>query len=67
MARAALRWARADLAEEAGVAERTVQRFEDDATVAPETSSALAFALEREGVIFIPGGAYKGGVVPPIE
>lgn len=67
MARAALDWSRGDLAKEAGVALRTVVRFEDDETVSADTVKALRAAVEGCGVELIESGTYRGGVVPPVD
>lgn len=57
MARAALSWARVDLAAAAKVGVATVVRFEEGKNVSPEKGRDMMQALEAAGVEFIPAGA----------
>ena len=57
MARAALHISRAELAALAELGVATVVRFESGQTVVTESVSAIATALEKAGVEFIPAGA----------
>lgn len=71
MARAALGWSAADLAQHSkgagkGVSLRTVAKFEAGETVSDDTVALLRQTFEREGVVFIEHGVYLGGVVPPV-
>ena len=52
MARAALGWRAADLADASGVHRVTVARYEGGGEVDAKTLDALKSALEREGVTF---------------
>jgi hypothetical protein len=54
LARDALGWTTTDLARAAGVARRTVQRFERGYALKPTTLEAIQGALEKAGVVFIP-------------
>ena len=65
MARAALDWSQRDLAKAAGVSARTVIRYEAGERVLPRRALALQIALEEAGVLFIKGGDWNGGVMPP--
>jgi transcriptional regulator with XRE-family HTH domain len=65
MARAALDWSQADLAKAAGVSTRTVIRYEAGESVLSGRVQALKNALEGAGVLFIAGGQFSNGVVPP--
>ena len=53
MARAALNWSMRDLAEKAGVALNTVNRYENGADALGENLLKMRRALEAGGVIFI--------------
>lgn len=62
MARAALGWTVRELAEKAGVAVATVNRFEVGGVVTiGATRDAIQRALEAAGIRFMPGGC----VCPP--
>jgi len=63
MARAALGWSLADLANKAGVGRATVARFELGETVHPETVQKLIGAFVAYGVLLLePGGkSHSGG------
>jgi transcriptional regulator with XRE-family HTH domain len=62
-ARAMLNWSRKELAEAAGVAERTIVDFERGARTPYErTLRDVAAALERGGVEFIPANGGGPGV-----
>lgn len=65
MARAALGWARDRLGLNAGITGRTVARYEDGETVAPESVQAMRRAFEAAGVLFVDDGKLAGAVVPP--
>ena len=65
MARAALDWSQADLANAAGVSPRTVLRFEAGESVLPARKGAIRRAFETEGILFIDEGVWRGGVAPP--
>lgn len=62
-ARALLDWSQGDLAEKAKIAQKTIADFELG-KVAPreDTLARLLAALERAGVIFIPGNGGGPGV-----
>ena len=66
MARAALDWSLSDAASASGLGRATLARFELDQQVSEDTLQKLRSAYEREGVEFIKGGVYRGGVVPPV-
>ena len=62
MARAAIGWSVADLAEAAAVGEATIRRYETGRTdMLPHNVDALKSALERKGVIFLASGETKDG------
>ncbi len=65
MARAGLHWSLDDFASASGVGRRTIVKFEANETVQGKTVQLLRSAFEREGIIFVESGAYRGGVVPP--
>ncbi len=67
MARAALDWSLSQAAEASRLGRATLARFELDQQVSDESIAKLRAAYEREGVEFIRGGVYRGGVVPPVE
>lgn len=62
MARAALGWSLDDLAEAAGVARRTVAKFEAGGSVLPDNIKKMRDAFESKRVRFIDSGPFKGGV-----
>ena len=64
MARAALGWSIADLAEAASVRDMTVSNFERGGGCYASTVSKLQDALEAAGIIFVGGGeaSLSGGV-----
>jgi transcriptional regulator with XRE-family HTH domain len=53
MARAALGWSVADLAQQSGVAARTIARFEVGEAIGLAKVEALRSALVRSGVLFV--------------
>ena len=64
-ARAMAQWTRAELAEAAGVSEQTIKRLEGmtgGLIASTTTIAALRKALERRGVVFIPGNGGPPGV-----
>lgn len=63
MARAALGWSVAELAEVAGVGEATIRRYETGrGEIFPHTLERVQRALEKNGVIFLaPGETTDGG------
>ena len=64
MARAALRWKVAELAEKSGVAPNTVVRAESGGSVNRSTLVAIEFALEDAGIAFIDVGGRPAVVAP---
>lgn len=63
MARAALNWSLADLAQAAGVHRNTVSNFETEKFAGdPEKVAAIRSALEAAGVIFIDENGEGPGV-----
>ncbi len=62
MARAALKWSRADLAEAAGVGVATVVRFEGEQSVTSASVDAMRAAMEARRIKFIDDGQLKGAV-----
>lgn len=62
-ARAMLNWSRSALAEKSSVAERTITDFEREARI-PQASTklAIATALEKAGIEFIPENGGGPGV-----
>jgi transcriptional regulator with XRE-family HTH domain len=67
MARTALDWSLQDLADASGVSRRTIARFEAGESVLPARIQTLRHAFEAQGVLFIDGGQWAGGVVPQRE
>jgi hypothetical protein len=65
MARAALDWSVADLAEAAAVDRLCVKRFETGDPLIPLKVEALRTAFEARGVRFLESGQFEGAVVPP--
>mgnify|MGYP000262282078 CR=1 FL=1 len=63
MARAALGWSVADLAQRSGIAARTIARFELGESVKPETLAALSVALVNGGASFIETADGRGVLV----
>jgi transcriptional regulator with XRE-family HTH domain len=62
MARAALSWSTATLAEAAGVGLNTVNRFEAGADARLSSVEKMKAALEAAGIEFIPGNGGGPGV-----
>jgi transcriptional regulator with XRE-family HTH domain len=56
MARSALNWSGADLAERATVGVNTISRFEQGGDARPASIAAMQRALEAGGIDFIPDG-----------
>lgn len=61
MARAGLRWSRANLAHAAGLSVTTVQRFEAGDDVAEHSIDLMARCLEQVGVVLLPGSPSAPG------
>jgi len=59
MARAALKWSTADLAEKAGVGVNTINRFEDGQDARVSSVDKIRAALEAAGIEFINGTGVK--------
>ena len=64
MARAALGWSLDDLAAASSIGRRTIAKFEACDRVSAASVAALRKAMEGEGLQFLDGGRYAGGVVP---
>lgn len=62
MARAALKWSLADLANAAGIGRATVARFEAGENVADRNVKAMMDAFERHRVRLITDGSFKGAL-----
>ena len=65
MARAALDWSIADLADAAALDRLCVKRFEAGDPLLPFKVEALRAAFEAQGVRFLMSGPFEGAVVPP--
>jgi hypothetical protein len=65
MARGALNWSAAELAEAAGNGPRSVARFETGGPIRAEFVEAMRRAFERAGVRFLMNGPHRGAVMPP--
>jgi hypothetical protein len=65
MARAALGWTVADLADRSAVKPSLVIRHEGGDTIRGEHIEAMRRAFEAQGVQFLMSGPHKGAVVPP--
>lgn len=65
MARAALNWSIADLADAASLDRLCVKRFEAGDPLIPLKVMALRTAFEAQGVRFPTSGQFEGAVVPP--
>lgn len=65
MARAALDWSTADLADAAALDRLCVKRFEAGDPLLPFKVEALRAAFEAQGVRFLMSGQFEGAVVPP--
>jgi hypothetical protein len=65
MARAALGWSVADLADAAALDRLCVKRFEAGDPLIPLKVEALRMAFEAQGVRFLMSGHFEGAVVPP--
>lgn len=63
MARAALQWSIADLAERSGVAPRTIMRLEAGENVRAEKALALASVMVAAGAMFVDMDGKLGVVV----
>lgn len=62
MARVAVSWSAADLADASGVGEATIRRFETGrGEIFPHTLERIQRALEKKGVIFLASGELKDG------
>jgi transcriptional regulator with XRE-family HTH domain len=62
MARVAVGWNAAELAEAANVGEATIRRFETGrGDIFPHTLERVQRALEKKGVIFLASGENKDG------
>ncbi|WP_420823026.1 helix-turn-helix domain-containing protein [Vitreimonas flagellata] len=62
MARVAIGWSAADLAEALSVGEATIRRFETSrGEIFPHTLERVQRALEKKGVIFLASGENKDG------
>ncbi len=61
MARSALGWSAAELAEAAGVGAATVRRYERGADILPDRLDLMKRALEKGGVVFLAADELKGG------
>src|SRR5262249_11722625 len=64
-ARAMAQWTRAELAQAAGVSDQTIKRLEEmtgGLIASTTTIAASRKALERRGVVFIPGNGGPPGV-----
>lgn len=62
MARVAVGWSAAELADASDVGEATIRRFETGrGEIFPHTLERLQRALERKGVIFLASGENKDG------
>jgi transcriptional regulator with XRE-family HTH domain len=59
MARAALRWSTAELAEKAGVGVNTVNRFEDGQDARVSSVDKIRAAFETAGIEFINGSGVR--------
>ena len=60
MARAGLGWGLQALAERAGVAKNTINRFEKGGDTTVSTLAKIQAALEEEGIVFIPRDEHGG-------
>ena len=65
MARAALKWSVAELAQRAGLTTKTVIRFENGANTTLATLTKMKRALEQGGVSWVPENGGPAGVRPP--
>lgn len=63
MARAGLDWTVKRLADEAGVAVRTVARFEGGEPIQPETNERLRRALVNAGAVMVEQGGKIGVLI----
>ncbi len=62
MARVAVGWSAAELADASGVGEATIRRFETGrGEIFPHTLDRMRRALEKKGVIFLASGENKDG------
>lgn len=65
MARAALKWSVAELASRAGVAPKTVVRYENGGNATLDSITKLKEALDQGGVTWVPANGGPAGVRPP--
>lgn len=65
MARAALKWSYAELAQHSGVAPRTIHRYEQGGNATVETLLKLKAAFEEAGVTWVPENGGPAGIRPP--
>lgn len=62
MARVAVGWSAAELADASGIGEATIRRFETGrGEIFPHTLERMQRALEKKGVIFLASGENKDG------
>lgn len=62
MARVAVGWSAAELADASGVGEATIRRFETGrGEIFPHTLERMQRTLEKKGVIFLASGENKDG------
>ena len=65
MARAALKWSVAELSRHAGVAAKTVIRYENGGNATTDSVMKMKVALEHAGVVWVPENGGAAGVSPP--
>jgi predicted transcriptional regulator len=65
MARAALKWSVAELSRQAGVAAKTVIRYENGGNATTDSVMKMKVALEHAGVVWVPENGGAAGVRPP--
>jgi transcriptional regulator with XRE-family HTH domain len=65
MARAALKWSVAELARRAGVAAKTVIRYENGGNATTESVMKLKVAFDQAGLTWVPENGGPAGVRPP--
>lgn len=65
MARAALRWSVAELARRAGVASKTIIRYENGGNATTDSVMKIKLALEETGIVWVPENGGAAGVRPP--
>ena len=65
MARAAMNQSIPEIARKAGIAGKTLSRFENGSRIQPDTIDKLVAAFEAEGIEFIADGVrYRGRAAP---